>query len=180
MVSVTDTKTRRYVYHEWRQRNHTLQILLTNHWNSCYFFYYSTSEPSLIDFNPLERFLPREKQWESMEMEMDEVEGRRPTVGLTRGGLACKAFPARTISDLHTVVTVHDAAATAAAPEGRGYFRESPVNRTAIPSYVPHVITCRPPRTRTRTRRNNGWNISYLLTFDPFPSRSDLQEDSVN
>lgn len=140
------------------------------------FFDYSLLEPSLIELYLLERFLPREKQWESMEM--DEVEGRRPTVGLTRGGLACKAFPARTIGDLHTVVTVHDAAATATAPEGRGYFRESPVNRTAIPSYVPHVITCQPPRTRTR--RNNGWNISYLLTIDPFPSRADLQEDSVN
>lgn len=42
------------------------------------FFYYSVLEPSLIDLYHLERFLPREKQWESMEM--DEVEGRRPTV----------------------------------------------------------------------------------------------------
>lgn len=33
---------------------------------------------------------------------------------------------------------------------------------------------------RAPTRRNNGWNTSYLLTIDPFPSRADLQEDSVN
>lgn len=42
------------------------------------FFSYSQLEPSFVNLYLLERFLRREKQRESMEM--DEVEGRRPTV----------------------------------------------------------------------------------------------------